>query len=288
MHDANPEPQDPRSAAGVSRALQQAVNTRATFRSVARPGYETPGSAAAPRATQRASSPSRQSLRIRNSRPHLPTFGEAAPTAQQSGVHQPACFTPVGDASSQLPWGNRFRIRVPLLWAASRIAGRATPSAPTLNTAFHSPMLPHPIIHLPPGPPARADARSTHQTAVTWAASDSPHTNLPTVLRPAHPARSSCFEPSETALNCQNKFLPPLARDLRRVLQTERAPSSPNRAIIPGADAAAGKSGLLQAAPQPRPQPKCRGCHCLLCVSFLSPDMPLISAQKFSLCRLAK
>ena len=158
MHDANPEPQDPRSAAGVSRALQQAVNTRATFRSVARPGYETPGSAAAPRATQRASSPSRQSLRIRNSRPHLPTFGEAAPTAQQSGVHQPACFTPVGDASSQLPWGNRFKIEVPLLWAASRIAGRATPSAPTLNTAFHSPILPHPIIHLPPGPPARADA----------------------------------------------------------------------------------------------------------------------------------
>ena len=134
---------------------------------------------------------------------HLPTFGEAAPTAQQSGVHQPACFTPVGDASSQLPWGKRFRIRVPLLWAASRIAGRATPSAPTLNTAFHSPMLPHPIIRLPPGPPARADARSTHQTAVTWAASDSPHTTLPTVLRPAHPARSSCFESSETVLNCQ-------------------------------------------------------------------------------------
>jgi len=54
------------------------------------------------------------------------------------------------------------------------------------------------------------------------------------------------------------------------------------RAIIAGADAD-NPVRFRQRHRRGRP-----GCHCLLCVSFLSPDMPLISAQKFSLCRLAK
>ena len=182
MHDANPEPQDPRSAAGVSRALQQAVNTRATFRSVARPGsklldrppHREPLNAPVRLPDNHSGSATAAPICPLSVKPRLPPSRAkyTSPLAsRQSAMPQASCHGETGLESE-----------FPPLWAASRIAGRATPSAPTLNTAFHSPMLPHPTSIFRPARPQGP----TLGRRVKW-----PSPGLPRIV-PTPTSRPSC------------------------------------------------------------------------------------------------